>query len=372
MHSPSNSSSSQQPDNREWLTCPVCRKPARPLNPAPGQTLNRCPDCKVTFFDKGEFARNLGNGIEPQNFPKAFAPLEFKEQLECPRCAKTASSANPALSLTTPLSGYWVSGNQSTRIALCATCGGIAIPDNNIPAIKKFLEDSRSKMPPSAPQPGAQIISERSNDRSNSPFVQLLANAEALLVRQRFEGWELFTNFDARNKYEILDQNGRTVAHAAEQNKGFLGFLGRNILGQFRRIEIFVFDADRQLIARAILPFRLLFRRMDVVDAAGRNIGCLERRFSLTSTYYSVHDARGSEIMEMKRPWFRFWKFTVSVQGRELALVEKKWSGALRELFTNEDFFKVTFSRELIGNSNRMLVLLGALIVDLVHFEHKK
>ena len=84
-------------------------------------------------------------------------------------------------------------------------------------------------------------------------FVQLLANAEALLVRQRFEGWELFTNFDARNKYEILDQNGRTVAYAAEQNKGFLGFLGRNILGQFRRIEIFVFDADHKLVYRGQL-----------------------------------------------------------------------------------------------------------------------
>jgi hypothetical protein len=369
MNSPSNSSSSQKPDNREWLTCPVCRKPARPLNPAPGQTLNRCPECKVTFFDKGEFARNVGNGVEPQNFPTAFTPVEFKDRLECPRCRKSASA------VTTPLSGHWVSGNQSTRIALCATCGGIAIPDNNIPAIKKFLEDSSSKMQPSAPQPGPQIISERSNDQSHSPylpFLQLLANAEALLVRQRFEGWELFSGFDTRNKYEILDQNGRTVAYAAEQNKGFLGFLGRNILGQFRRIEIFVFDADRQLIARTILPFRLLFRRMDVVDAAGGNIGCLQRRFSLTSTYYSVHDARGARIMEMKRPWFRFWKFTVSVQGRELALIEKKWSGALRELFTNEDFFKVTFSRELTGNSNRMLVLLGALIVDLVHFEQKK
>jgi Zn-finger nucleic acid-binding protein len=365
MHNPSNSSSSPQPDNREWLTCPVCRKPARPLNPAPGQTLNRCPDCKVTFFDKGEFARNLGNGVEPQNFSAAFTPVEFKDRLECPRCKKSASA------VTTPLSGYWVSGNQSTRIALCGTCGGIAIPDNNIPAIKKFIQDNRSNQTSSAQHADANSANDRSSNQSNSPFLQLLASAEALLVRQRFEGWELFTNFETRNKYEILDQSGRTVAYAAEQNKGFLGFLGRNILGQFRRIEIFVFDADRQLIARAILPFRLLFRRMDVVDAAGRNIGTLQRRFALAATYYSVHDARGTQIMEMKRPWFRFWKFTFSVWGRELALVEKKWSGALRELFTNEDFFKVTFSPELTDTSNRMLVLLGALIVDLVHFEQK-
>ena len=114
MNNPSNSLPSQQPDNREWLTCPVCRKPARPLNPAPGQTLNpdpgralsRCQDCKVTFFDKGEFARNLGDGVEPQNFPMAFAPAGFKEQLQCPRCAKPGSSAKPALPVATPLTGH--------------------------------------------------------------------------------------------------------------------------------------------------------------------------------------------------------------------------------------------------------------------------
>lgn len=363
MSSPSNNSSSRSSEIREWLNCPICKKPSRPLNPAPGQTLNRCESCKVTFFDKGEFGRSVGNGLEPQNFTMAFAQAVFKEQFACPRCAKSGSAA--------ALIGYSAADNRAARFALCASCGGIAVPDNNIAALNKVLVQIRAKNSPAgaAERNGSQT--EPNKGASGGLFFQQLAAAENLFVKQRFEALELFTALESRNKYEILDQSGNIVAYAAEQSKGFLGFFGRNLLGQFRSLEVLIFDAQREIIARARMPFRFYFRRLNVVDAQGRSAGFIERRFSLFSALYSVHEASGAQIMEIKRPWFRFWKFTVFMREAEVGLIEKKWSGALRELFTNEDFFKVSFSPALGNNSNRILVLLGALIIDIMHFEQK-
>src|SRR5262245_11336298 len=57
--------------------------------------------------------------------------------------------------------------------------------------------------------------------------------APGLVVQQRKELVELF-GYETRNKYEIRTQSGQQLGFAAEQQKGVLGFLVRQLVGHWR------------------------------------------------------------------------------------------------------------------------------------------
>ena len=56
---------------------------------------------------------------------------------------------------------------------------------------------------------------------------------------------------------------------------------------------------------------------------------------------------------------------------RSTALIEKKWSGLLTEMFTDKDNFRVAFLDPGLSAEQRMLVLAAAVFVDLQYFERK-
>ena len=119
-----------------------------------------------------------------------------------------------------------------------------------------------------------------------------LAQHQRLMVRQRHEMGELF-GLETRNKYEVVSEGGAPVAYAAEQQKGFLGFLFRQSLGHWRTFDIQFFTADRAPFMTARHPFRFFFQRLEVFDHAGVLVGAIQQRFSIFSKRFDVQDAGG-------------------------------------------------------------------------------
>ena len=200
-------------------------------------------------------------------------------------------------------------------------------------------------------------------------FMQSLAALGTVIVRQHVEVAELF-GFETRNKYAIESEDGRAIAFAAEQQKGFLGFLLRQFLGHFRRFEILFFDPARKPVLRAVHPFRFFFQRLDVHGEQGELIGAIQQRFALLSKRFDVQDARGEVAMEVRSPIWRIWTFVFTRQGREVARIEKKWSGLLAEAFTDKDRFRIQLGPE-VTPTERLLLLAAAIFVDLQYFEKK-
>ena len=200
-------------------------------------------------------------------------------------------------------------------------------------------------------------------------FAATLATATTLMVRQSTELAELF-GFETRNKYAIETATGKPVAFAAEQQKGVLGFLLRQLLGHFRTFEIQFFDAARAPVLRAVHPFRLLFQRLEVFDAGGRMLGAIQQRFALFSKRFDVQNAAGRVTLEVRSPLWRPWTFVFTRDGREVARIEKKWSGVLTEVFTDKDRFFVQLGTETTTDE-RQLLLAAAIFIDLQYFENK-
>ena len=197
-----------------------------------------------------------------------------------------------------------------------------------------------------------------------------LAQHRRLMVRQRRELGELF-GFETRNRYEIVSEGGAQVAFAAEQQKGFLGFLFRQSLGHWRTFDIRFFTPERAPFMTAHHPFRLFFQRLEVFDEAGALVGAIQQRFSILSKRFDVQDASGQVLMEVSSPFWRLWTFPFMARGVEVACVQKKWSGLMAEAFTDKDNFAVDFGDGALGENERRLVLAAALFIDLQYFENK-
>lgn len=203
-----------------------------------------------------------------------------------------------------------------------------------------------------------------------SPGSLDLTGHARLFVKQKHEMGELF-GFETRNRYEITDEQGGSVAYAAEQQKGILGFLLRQFFGHWRRFDIHLFDTERRPVLIGRHPFRFLFQRLEIFDPAGRAIGAIQQRFSLLSKRFDVVDGRGMTVFETASPFWRIWTFPFLHQGRQLAVVAKQWSGLLSEAFTDKDNFLVQFDEAGLSNDERLLVLAASVFIDLQYFERK-
>ncbi|MCC6215498.1 MAG: hypothetical protein IT376_11580 [Polyangiaceae bacterium] len=197
---------------------------------------------------------------------------------------------------------------------------------------------------------------------------QITVQHAALAIVQRKELAEL-VGFESRNKYAIETTDGQPLWFAAEQGKGLLSTVFRQLLGHWRTFEIHVFDTARQLVLRAIHPFTLFFQRLEVYSADGRPLGRLQQRFSILSKRFDVQDARGATVLSVRSPLWKPWTFSFQRDGRELAVVKKQWGGAVRELLTDADRFRVDFLAPELGPDERALLVCAGIFIDLQYFE---
>lgn len=198
-----------------------------------------------------------------------------------------------------------------------------------------------------------------------------LAEQQVIIIKQRKEMVELL-GFETRNKYEIYGQNNELIGFAAEQQKGFLGILLRQIVGHWRRFDIHIFDAQRIQQFTAHHPFRFYFQSLQIQNSHGSLIGSLEKQFSILSKKFKIINELGQETSTMYSGLFKIWKFPIIREGKEIAVITKKWGGALKEIFIDADSFAIEFMDPAITPEQKAVLLNAAIFIDLLYFENNQ
>ncbi len=203
-----------------------------------------------------------------------------------------------------------------------------------------------------------------------SIFLQTLASANAIYVSQKFEIAEIF-GFETRNRYLIKTDNGQQFGYCAEPKLGFGDAIMRQFLGHWRIFNIVGTDMDNQQVFRAHHPFRWFFQRLDIFGEGDRAVGSLQQRFAWFNKKFDFLDTRDRVVMTMTSPLWKIWTFPIKKGSREVSVIEKKWSGITKELFTDADNFRVRYTDLKLTADERLLLLAGAVFIDLLYFETK-
>ncbi|MFO0584209.1 MAG: phospholipid scramblase-related protein [Anaeromyxobacter sp.] len=206
-----------------------------------------------------------------------------------------------------------------------------------------------------------------------APLATTLDAAPRLVVRQARD-WAELVGWESPNRYALLTEDGALAGWALEETGGAGRLFARWFLKANRPFEMRVVAASeggagpRALQLRR--PFTWLFARLEVTGEGGQPLGTIQQRFSLLRRKLDVVTPDGRLLARIVGPWFRPWTFVV-LRGEsdvELGRIEKRWSGAVSELFTDADTFLVTFGRA--DAALRRLLLAAAVLVDFRWFEN--
>jgi uncharacterized protein YxjI len=203
-----------------------------------------------------------------------------------------------------------------------------------------------------------------------SKFLMALAGSSSIAINQKFEVAAIF-GFEQRNRYSIKAEDGQLLGYCAEAKLGLGDVMLRQFLGHWRTFDIIGTDIYDQKVFRAHHPFRWFFNRLDIYGAGDRLVGSLQQRFAWFDRKFDFLDSQNRLIMTMTSPFWRFWHFPVQDGGKSVALIAKKWSGLGKEIFTDADNFKVTFIERSLTAETKLLLLTGAIFVDILYFETK-
>lgn len=205
-----------------------------------------------------------------------------------------------------------------------------------------------------------------------SAAIAVFAKSTRLSVRQRKRWLEILTSFDARNVYVVYDEMGNPVLNVQEQGGGFGHFLKRVFLGAYRPFTSHVEDlaGGQGHILTLRRPFRFIFHRLEIRDKDGNPIGAIQRRWTWVRRKYDVEGPNGEVIATLFGPIFRPWTFEIRLPDSdiEMGVVQKKWSGLLKEAFTEADNFWVELDR-IQDPTLKTLLFSATVLIDTVHFE---
>lgn len=198
----------------------------------------------------------------------------------------------------------------------------------------------------------------------------VLARVPALVIHQHKEMLEVFTDFETRNRYVVEFPDGQPALYAAELGRGGWAFLVRSVLKASRPFTMELRDASGHVALTLERPWRWYFAELQVHDGQRRPVGSIVRRWALLSRRFSVLDASGRELATLHGPLLRPWTFRVMQGTAEVGRITKKWSGLLREAFTDADTFGVELGSAM-DPQLRTLVLAATFLIDFLYFEDR-
>lgn len=200
---------------------------------------------------------------------------------------------------------------------------------------------------------------------------RILGQRQRVLVRQVKEWGEILLGFESRNRYDLLDEDGSVIGHAAEEGGGLGRILLRNFLGTCRAATFHFYDKDGQEVGHGVKPFRFYFHRLEVFDSATK-LGAVQRKWAWFSRKFVLEDENGNEMLQIVSPFFRIWTFKLLLDGQEVGRIAKKWGGVLREMFTDADTFGVEFGHPKLPLALKKMLLAAVFLVDMTCFENNQ
>jgi Zn-finger nucleic acid-binding protein/uncharacterized protein YxjI len=313
--------------------CPSCSQvmEKKQYGKFKGKTIDTCNACKLIWLDEGElediqvaYEMYVKNLKKSKSQPKPAA--QHIIQFSCPKC-----------------------GCVQEEKEVCVECGII---------FSKFMAAE-----------GQRAVQEGKTAKAGNIFETTLKDIDSFRVNQRHEWGEILSGFEVANRYRI--QAGNEYYTAEEKSTGFASLITRTFLSSMRPFEINIWDAENQHVLTLIRPLRAYFHEVRIDDVKHNKLGRVQRRFAIINKRYSVYNAHDKEILSINGPLIRPWTFFINRNGREIGRISKKWSGLMKEMYTDADSFGIKFPKSL-DNKTKCLLLGAVFLIDFLHFEQNQ
>lgn len=143
--------------------------------------------------------------------------------------------------------------------------------------------------------------------------------------------------------------------------------------------------ALRLLLKKSMLPFLLEIKntndetqasisrgwtfflsKITIKDAQGLTVGTIQQKFRLLKQNFKIFNASNELIAEINGDW-KSWNFEI-IDASKLPIgnITKKWSGAMKEIFTSADKYNVFINPSYAKKDYKAIILSSAITIDMV------
>ena len=185
-----------------------------------------------------------------------------------------------------------------------------------------------------------------------------------VVVKQEVEMAEVFTGFETKNKYSINTETGEQLLFAYEESNTFK----RIFLKRMRPLVIHIIDNSKNELVSLKKPFALFLPNQKVFENE-KEIASIKKEFTLVKNKFNIL-YKGQNYLCTSTPRHP-WTFNVFQDSRQIATIQKKWSGVRKEMFTSADTFFVDFGTVSDAGLKKIILCLS-FAIDLTVFERKR
>lgn len=172
-------------------------------------------------------------------------------------------------------------------------------------------------------------------------------------------------------EYKIFDQNGLQIGLIKQRissgHKALRLFLGKAMMPFLLEIV----DMEGNLLAVIKRGWTFFMSEIIVLDGHHNILGFIKQKWSFMKPSFHIMNANKDKIAEIKGDW-KGWNFVINgVDNTPIGTVNKKWAGAMKEIFTTADKYNVSIREEYKEDTDKIVVVSTAITIDMVLKESK-
>lgn len=177
--------------------------------------------------------------------------------------------------------------------------------------------------------------------------------------------------FKFENSYQVYNDIGVNIGVVAQKmsagDKALRLLLNKSMLPFLLEIR----NADGGLEASLRRGWTFWMSKITITDKDGRPIGYIKQKFKLLKPTFLIYDTNDILVGKISGDW-KAWNFKITDDNdNQIGAISKKWAGAVKEIFTSADKYNVTINPDYPENKNKMIILAGAITIDMVLKEMK-
>ena len=177
--------------------------------------------------------------------------------------------------------------------------------------------------------------------------------------------------FKFENQYKIFNDEGHQLGRVQQRMSLGQKFLRMIISPAALPFKIEIYDEKDSMILKVSRGWTFWMSKITIEDAQGMVLGYVKQKFKLFTPKFEVLDSQNMLLAELKGDWKARDFQLKNSQGQTLATINKKWNGAMKEIFTTADKYKVSIDGTLVNDTLKKIVLSSAITIDMVLKERK-
>jgi uncharacterized protein YxjI len=173
------------------------------------------------------------------------------------------------------------------------------------------------------------------------------------------------------NEYKVYDKGGAQIGAIKQMLSG-----GQTALRLFLNKAMLPFtlninDQNGQTLVVIKRGWTWFTSKITILDNTGRVLGIIKQKIRLFKPTFKILNPGMQEVGVITGDW-KAWNFEIKDNGgKSIGMINKKWAGLAKEVFTTADKYVVTINPEFTHEMNKIIILSAAITIDMVLKESK-